>query len=119
MIAHALAAHGEGLARQLLGKTLDAQLAQLLQRPQRVLAYLVDVVDARSVAQPLEQRCLHRRIIAGDDLQAVPGATQTHIRIDRLEQYLQVLAQLADEALAYLGRLDSDFGEELDNEFHR
>ena len=86
---------------------------------QRVFLDLQEVSDARGAGEALDHLALDLLVLdAGDHFEIVPDTIDRELWIKILEHVADVLAELADEALAHRPALDGDFWEDFDDKFH-
>ena len=119
VLAGALAAHGEGLAGQLVAEVRLALGEDVVEIAQRILVDLEEMTDARRAGQALDHLAPGLGVDHGGlNLQVVPLALDLQLRVQVAQHRADVLRQLPDEALAHRPALDGDFLEGLDDEFH-
>ncbi|MCY1422216.1 hypothetical protein D9M71_378910 [compost metagenome] len=119
VLASALAAHGEDLARQLVAEVRLALGKDVVEIAQRVFVHFEEMADARRAGQALDHLAQDLRL--GHpcfELEIVPLAFHQQLWIEVAQHRANVLRQLPDEALAHRPALDGDFLEDLDDEFH-
>ncbi|MNJ51637.1 hypothetical protein D3C77_469470 [compost metagenome] len=86
---------------------------------ERVFLYLQEVGDTRGAGEALDHLALDFFVFdAGDHFEIVPDTIDRELRVEVLEHVADVLAELADEALAHRPALDGDFWEDFDDKFH-
>ncbi|MNC27295.1 hypothetical protein D3C75_754630 [compost metagenome] len=119
VVAAALAAHGEVLAGQQVTEVLLALGDDVVEVAERVFLYLQEVGDTRGAGEALDHLALDFFVFdAGDHFEVVPDTIDRELRVEVLEHVADVLAELADEALAHRPALDGDFWEDFDDKFH-
>lgn len=119
VVAAALAAHGEVLAGQQVAEVVLALGDDVVEVAERVFLYLQEVGDTRGAGEALDHLALDFFVFdAGDHFEIIPDTIDHELRVEVLEHVADVLAELADEALAHRPALDGDFWEDFDDKFH-
>jgi len=119
VVTAALAAYREALAGQQMAEVVLALGDDVVEIAQRIFLDLQEVGDTRCAGEALDHLALELLVLdAGNHFEIVPDTIDRELRIDILEHVANVLAELADEALAHRPALDGDFWEDFDDKFH-